>query len=80
MIKESAIKQDGKVFTGKRHHNIIKDMVRLGIKTPINGEQGFVTDDGKFVSRKEAAKIALESGQIKKLKFNQKSLFSEDLY
>ena len=38
---------------------------------------GFYTSKGRFVDRKEAAKIAYECGQTKELK-NQ--LFSEDIY
>ena len=38
---------------------------------------GFLTSDDKFVDRKEAGKIAFESGQIK---VPNDCLFSEDLY
>lgn len=34
---------------------------------------------GRFVGRREAAQIALHSGQIKELKFGSE-LYSEDLY
>lgn len=77
-IKESAIWFNGEVFTGRRHHNIIKDMVeKHGIKPPISGYQGFVTEDGHFVSREAGARIAYEAGQIKN---PTTRLFSEDLY
>jgi len=67
MIKSAAIKQNGKIYTGRMHGEIIYDMVLIdGVKPPIDGEQGFITDDGKFVDRKEAAKIAFECGQTKK--------------
>ena len=39
--------------------------------------QGFLTSDNEFVSRQDAAKIALTSGQIKE---EIAELFSEDLY
>lgn len=42
--------------------------------------QGFLTNKNRFVGRKEAAQIALSSGQIKKLNFSSESLYSEDLY
>lgn len=42
--------------------------------------QGFLTSTGRFVDRKEAAKIALASGQIEKLNYSNKELYSEDLY
>lgn len=44
--------------------------------------QGFLTNRGKFVDRKEALKIARAAGQILKKSGNPDSdeLFSEDLY
>lgn len=79
-IKEAAIRQDKQIYTGKRHHLIISDMVENHkISPPIKGEQGFVTDSGEFVDRITAAKIALESGQIEKLNYPP-NLYSEDLY
>jgi hypothetical protein len=87
-IKESAILFEGKVYTGKRHHNVIQriiadtDVKRVGAQWP----QGFVTEDGEFVDREEAAKIALASGQVVTGKatvqhvFNGHTLYSEDLY
>ena len=77
MIKEAAIRQDGIVYTGRRHHNIIWDNV--GKVKFHNEEQGFVTDDGKFVDRIEGARIAIECGQIKELQWPP-NLYSEDLY
>lgn len=78
-IKEAAIMHEGKVFTGRRHHNVIKKIVdECGMQAaPVLGEQGFVTECGKFLSREDAAKVAFEAGQIPALK---KELFSEDLY
>jgi hypothetical protein len=46
-----------------------------GIKDK-NVKRGFVTNTGKFVSRKKAAKIALAAGEIKK---PVKKLHSSDL-
>ena len=40
------------------------------------GEQGFITDEGIFVTRVEAAEIAFSSGQIDEPK---DCLFSEDI-
>lgn len=81
MIKESAILLDGVVYTGHRHHNIIHDLAERGFKTPIGGEQGFVTEAGEFVTREEAAKIAIECGQVEAAKMHRPDvLFSEDLY
>ena len=45
-------------------------------------EQGFLTNKGRFVNRKEAMKIAKEQNQIIRLSGSPNSdiLFSEDLY
>jgi hypothetical protein len=78
-ITAAAILERGRVWTGLRHHEIIRDIVaELGLEAaPILGEQGFVTDDGRFVEREEAAKIAFAAGQIPGPK---KVLFSEDIF
>lgn len=82
-VKESAIFHiDGKVYTGRRHHEIIRKICQDTGCQKVTGKsiQGFVTEDGEFLTRAEAAKVALASGQIKKLKYNSVELFSEDLY
>lgn len=42
-------------------------------------KQGFITHDGRYVGRKEAAKIAIREGQIEKLNWPPQ-LYSEDLW
>jgi hypothetical protein len=84
-IKQAAIvsKENDRVYVGKRHNEIISEMVELyGIRPPIDQErfeQGFITNKGEFVDRVEGARIAIESGQIKALKWPP-LLYSEDLY
>lgn len=71
---------DGTVYSlpaPKRHAHVIWHMADLGIKTPITGKQGFVTSEGGFVGREEAAMIALHAGQIDG---HRRELFSEDLW
>lgn len=43
------------------------------------GEQGFITNDGEFVNRIEAGRLAMISGQVDELEFPPQ-LFSEDLW
>ena len=43
----------------------------------VGGKQGFITNRGEFLSRVEAAKAALEEGQLDR---PLKELFSEDLW
>jgi hypothetical protein len=74
--------EDGKVYSlpkPARHHNVIRMMVEQGHRTPVCGEQGFVLDDGRYVNRKQAAALALESKQIIELRWPP-DLYSEDLW
>lgn len=74
-IKLAAMKtKDNQVFTGKRHAYIMWSMPPGYFKN--NNEQGFITENGTFVNREEAAKIAYKSGQIKK---EMRELYSEDI-
>ena len=87
MIKESAIqrKSDGRVWTGKRHGDVIRKIMEEGnVKTVTHADfiQGFVTNEGQFVDRKEAFKIALSCNQLlnKSDPWAAPTLMSEDLY
>lgn len=76
-IVAAAIKENGVVFTGPHHHLIIWYIVPiLGIKTSV-GQQGFITNRNRFVSRGEAADIAFMSKQISRA---TNCLFSEQLW
>ena len=79
-IKHAAIKQDGIVYVGKRHHNVIAIMIECGLPAPIRGVQGFVDNNGVFVDREEALKIAEAAGQIVKKHPPLYRLLSEDIY
>jgi len=73
----------GIVFSGHRHHHCLHQMCAMTGKAQheVGGEvQGFLTNFNRFVDRKEAATIALESNQIEKLTFSKKDLYSEDIY
>lgn len=82
MIREAAILQDGRVYTGHRHAFIIHMLADMGFPTPIRGQQGFVTHDGFFVSRKDAMLLSLHCGQvtIEKMHMPFEGLDSSDLY
>jgi len=76
-VKCAAIKtKDGIIFEAKNHAICLQRMKQAKVSTGRDCEQGFVTTDGKFVDRHEAAQIAFEAGQTKKL---ESPLFSEDL-
>ena len=76
MIKESAVKKNGFIYTGKRHCDILNGVEPFGFLK--DGEQGFITDTGKFLNRKEAGLHAINCGQVKRLLGG--ILYSEDLY
>jgi hypothetical protein len=87
LIKEAAIQRrsDGKVWTGKRHGDVFPKIIKeLGIQTVTHKEfiQGFVTDEGRFVDRQEAFKIAVACDQLinKEDPWSAPTLMSEDLY
>ena len=64
MIKLAAIKRDDKIWTGKRHYLIIRQMIKDGCSKPIFvREQGFVTDTGEWVDREKAYEIAVKCNQ-----------------
>jgi hypothetical protein len=75
----------GIVLCGLRHADIIAQMeATMGLRTVAHGEnsvgeheQGFLTNDNRFVGRVEAAEIAFKSGQTK---VKKTYLFSEDVW
>lgn len=71
--------ETGLVFCGYRHCNIIPQIHIAGFlpQDSFPKIQGFLTKDGKFVNRKDAANLAFTAGQISEEK---NELFSEDLY
>lgn len=82
-IKCAAILFNGKIYEGENHPVIRQKMLEDGIcKCPYSGgkAQGFVTECGRFVSRKEAMQIAIKAGQVDPGKTTLTcNLFSEDL-
>ena len=68
-IKAAAIKRsDGVISTHISHCAIISHSPEGTCKE--GSSQGFITTTGRFVDRKEAAEIALSSGQISKSEDN----------
>lgn len=78
-IKHAAVKSaDGWIFIGKCHADCLHKMHHISVMYGKGADcQGFITDHGRFVQRGEAARIAIESGQITK---ETNLLFSEDLW
>lgn len=85
MIISSAIKitETGRVYTGKRHHNIIQDNKGVNFKGKNREDvvQGFVDQTGKFYNRKEAYEYVIKCGQLQKdTNLIGSVLTSEDLW
>lgn len=80
-IAKAAILYEGKVYTGWRHFQIGQEMIRAGVcraPFPSGKAQGFVTNEGRFVSRQEARRIAKKAGHGNFMRPTM--LFSEDLW
>lgn len=76
-IIKAAIKIGNKIYECRRHFEGIQAAVLDGADRVNQDQQGFITDEGKYVSREEAAKIAFKAGQTKKIK---NPLMSEHLW
>jgi len=71
----------GVVFCGFRHGHCIAQIVAItGKRLHEYGEhiQGFLTNNNRFVDRKEGAEIWINNGGT--LKYSTTELYSEDLY
>jgi lactam utilization protein B len=79
LIKHAAIVSDTcMIFLGKCHSDCFCQAFNVGIKVKSAAwAQGFFTNRGRFVSRTEAAEIAMASKQVEG---EVKILFSEDLW
>lgn len=80
-VQQAAIKKGKRIWTGRRHSDCFQAMIKDGVLPSSRSKevQGFMTEGGQFVDRKEAYKIAVECGQIKD-DSRTKILISEDLY
>lgn len=83
-IIAAACLKDGKLYTGKRHGTLLQQMSEDGVIAvgdPLKQHhQGFVDGDMYFLSRKQAAKVAYDAGQILDGKEHPHGIFSEDLW
>lgn len=87
MLKEyiicSAIDYNGTIICGLRHEDCYKILFAItnSDNPPGNDKQGFITSQNRFVTRKEAYKIAKENNQIRWGVNNEAEiLISENLY
>jgi hypothetical protein len=63
VIQQAAIWNNGIIYKGKRHKDIVMSQPKhLNIRK--GGIEGFLTTSGIFLDRKEAADLAYQMGQI----------------
>lgn len=63
-----------------RHHHIVHWLAKdLKFHQPVFGKQGFITDTGEFLDRKQARALAVRNGQCP-APDHATDLFSEDLW
>lgn len=65
------------VWRPKRHHDLLAFLRAHTLPIPAIENQGFITSTGRFVSRSEAAQVALAAGHIAS---TQLHLLSEHLW
>jgi len=64
-----------------RHHHLVNALSGLSAQIVVQPEdQGFLTNEGQFVQRVEARKIAEGAGQLLPRQSNLDELFSEDVW
>jgi hypothetical protein len=78
-IRHAAVKSKcGMILLGKSHSCCFRQGAGIGLKMSSSAaDQGFMTSEGRFVERPEAAKIAVSAGQIPG---EPSILFSEDFW
>jgi hypothetical protein len=65
----------------KRHHHVIRFICEFtGANYVDDMQQGFLDETGKFLNRKEALAVALESNQVSAAVVRAGKLFSEDIW
>lgn len=82
-VECAAIRQDDFVYSIERparHHDVINAMCERGMTPPIQGEEGFLLNDGSFIRRSPAKHIARAAGQLLERASTSRNLFSEDVW
>lgn len=82
MITHVAIEQNGVIYSlakPKRHSDIINSVPEKEVPSWKGSIQGFIDDNGTFLTREEAFIVTMQIGQIKGSSISDR-LFSEDLW
>jgi hypothetical protein len=73
-------RESGRIICGARHWDDIMRSQKTPEEKWSGWDQGFIDQFGKYLSRKEAWKIAEEQGQIRRKVSTDGTLYSENLY
>lgn len=78
-ITHAAVKaENGMILLGKSHADCFHQAKNTGIEMSQKAlDQGFMTSKGRYVTRRDAAFVAIEAGQVR---HGIEILFSEDLW
>lgn len=71
----------GMIIRGSRHHNAVKyfnELTGKSLSEAGNYTEGFMTNHSRFVDREEAGDMIKAQGG--ELRYDDKELYSEDLY
>lgn len=83
-IVGSAIFHEGRIFwleAPARHGDVMAALVKIGQqRSAIEGDQGFVTQNGDFLNRTEARQMAERYELLKPNARQHVELFSEDIW
>lgn len=84
-ITHVAIVFEGKTYSlpePYRHDNVVYVIARLTGECDVHGEQGFLDESGRFLTRKQALHVALYNDQVKDLSrvVSSFGLSSEDVW
>lgn len=65
LVRACALRVDGEVFTGQTHGEIMDDLDARGIGYNAMSEDGFIDQDGAFMTREQAFQVARRAGQLR---------------
>lgn len=63
-----------------RHGTILPTLYQLNTAAALEGEQGFLTDEGQFLDRVEAKRLVAVNGQKTIRNTHPRELYSEDIW
>jgi hypothetical protein len=78
IVSSAVISADGRLFVGTRHDECYHSMISAGV-SHVDARQGFVTNQCRWLDRKEALAFAIKTNQLRS-RGTDGVLYSEDLW